>query len=88
MRILIKPMKCDRSGMNLKPNKPQPPSLPQPSIGFLLAKSAKPGWHLAYRITCDRVVEMMRLVETGAPALWSMVEEAIEACVAAGYLDT
>jgi putative hydrolases of HD superfamily len=39
-----------------------------------------------YSITRDRVVERMRPVQTGAPALWELVEGAIADCVAAGYL--
>jgi putative hydrolases of HD superfamily len=40
-----------------------------------------------YSITRDRVVERMRPVQEGAPALWGLVEEAIADCVAAGYLE-
>jgi putative hydrolases of HD superfamily len=40
-----------------------------------------------YAITRDRVLERMRPVLTGTPALWGLVEAAIEECVAAGYLN-
>lgn len=54
---------------------------------FLLNQQNRGGtWH-KYGITRDRVVKRMSAVKTGAPALWSMVEEAIEECLAEGYLD-
>jgi putative hydrolases of HD superfamily len=40
-----------------------------------------------YAITRDRVVERMRPVQKGTPALWELVEGAIAECVAAGYLE-
>lgn len=55
---------------------------------FLLNQQNQGGTWRKYGITLDRVIERMRPVAVGAPALWSMVEEAIEECVAAGYLDT
>ncbi len=55
---------------------------------FLLNQQNQGGTWSKYGVVRDRVVERMRSVEVGAPALWSMVEEAIEECVAAGYLDT
>jgi putative hydrolases of HD superfamily len=39
-----------------------------------------------YAITRDRVVERMLPVKDGTPDLWELVEEAIEECIAAGYL--
>jgi len=54
---------------------------------FFLNQQNQGGTWRKYGITSDRVVERMRPVKAGAPALWSMVEEAIEDCVAAGYLE-
>jgi putative hydrolase of HD superfamily len=39
-------------------------------------------------ITRAQVIERMRSVELGAPNLWSFVQQLIEDCVAAGYLQT
>ena len=55
---------------------------------LLLNQQNQGGTWRKFGIRRDRVIERMRSVEVGAPALWSMVEEAIEECVAAGYLDT
>jgi putative hydrolases of HD superfamily len=52
---------------------------------FFLNQQNQGGTWRKYAITRDRVVERMRPVKVGAPDLWSMVEEAIEECVAAGY---
>jgi putative hydrolase of HD superfamily len=37
-------------------------------------------------ITRDRVLQRMQPLETGAPALWSLVQQIVADCVAAGYL--
>ena len=42
-------------------------------------------WKL-HGITSDRVFQRMAPVQTGAPELWSVVQQVIEDCVAAGYL--
>jgi putative hydrolases of HD superfamily len=55
---------------------------------LLLNQQNQGGTWRKYGITRDRVIERMRPVTVGAPELWSIVEEAIEECVVAGYLDT
>lgn len=42
-------------------------------------------WRL-HGVTRSQVLHRMRAVEKGAPALWPLVEQIIEDCVAAGYL--
>jgi putative hydrolases of HD superfamily len=42
-------------------------------------------WQL-HGITRDRVLKRMQPVETGAPELWPFVQQAIDDCIAAGYL--
>ncbi len=42
-------------------------------------------WRI-HGIVREQVLERMRPVQDGAPALWSMVEQIIEDCVVAGYL--
>lgn len=42
-------------------------------------------WRM-HGITGDRVLERMRPVETGAPALWPLVQQVIDDCIAAGYI--
>lgn len=42
-------------------------------------------WQL-YNITYEQVMKRMAPVEEGAPQLWDLVEETIEECIAAGYL--
>ncbi|MGA7937154.1 MAG: HD domain-containing protein, partial [Kovacikia sp.] len=42
-------------------------------------------WQL-YGITRDRVLHRLTPLKTGAPALWSFVQQLLENCVAAGYL--
>lgn len=54
---------------------------------FLLNQQNQGGTWRKYGIRRDRVIERMRPVELGTPALWSMVMEAIEEGVVAGYLD-
>lgn len=44
------------------------------------------GTWLQYGITLDRVLERMRPVETGTPALWSLVEDILAESVAKGFL--
>lgn len=44
------------------------------------------GTWLIHGITRDQVMKRMRPVETGAPELWSFVQQVISDCVAAGYL--
>ncbi|WP_414588067.1 HD domain-containing protein [Scytonema sp. PCC 10023] len=46
----------------------------------------KGGTWLIHNITRDQVMKRMAPVETGAPELWSFVQQVIEDCVAAGYL--
>lgn len=42
-------------------------------------------WKL-HGITSDRVLQRMAPVQTGAPELWSVVQQVIKDCIAAGYL--
>lgn len=42
-------------------------------------------WQL-HQVTCDRVLERMAPIQTGAPPLWPLVEQVIDDCIAAGYL--
>jgi putative hydrolase of HD superfamily len=42
-------------------------------------------WRL-HGITRDRVLHRMAPLKTGAPALWTFMQQLIESCVAAGYL--
>lgn len=42
-------------------------------------------WRI-HNITRDRVLQRMQPVEEGAPALWPFVQQILEDCVAAGYL--
>jgi len=42
-------------------------------------------WQL-HDITSDRVLQRMAPIQTGAPELWSAVQQIIEDCIAAGYL--
>lgn len=42
-------------------------------------------WQL-HNITYEQVINRMAPVEEGAPQLWSLVQETIEECIAAGYL--
>ncbi|MBC7970219.1 MAG: HD domain-containing protein [Verrucomicrobia bacterium] len=42
-------------------------------------------WQL-HDITRDRVLQRMAPIQTGAPELWSVVQQIIEDCIAAGYL--
>jgi putative hydrolase of HD superfamily len=44
-------------------------------------------WRI-HGIVRDQVLQRMRPVEQGVPALWPVVEQIIEDCVAAGYLGT
>lgn len=46
----------------------------------------KGGTWLIHNITRDQVMKRMAPVETGAPELWSFVQQVVEDCVAAGYL--
>lgn len=39
-----------------------------------------------YGITRDLVLQRMSLLQAGAPALWEFVEQMLQECVAAGYL--
>ncbi len=42
-------------------------------------------WKL-HNITSDRVLQRMAPIQTGAPELWTVVQQVIDDCVAAGYL--
>ncbi len=42
-------------------------------------------WRI-HGVTRDRVMKRVAPVETGAPALWPFIQQLIEDCVAAGYL--
>jgi putative hydrolases of HD superfamily len=53
---------------------------------FLHNQQTQGGTWRLHGITQDQVLQRMRPVAAGAPELWSFVEQAIESCVAAGYL--
>lgn len=42
-------------------------------------------WRI-HGITGDRVLERVRPIKEGAPALWPYVQQVIEDCIVAGYL--
>jgi putative hydrolases of HD superfamily len=53
---------------------------------FLHNQQTEGGTWRIHGITRDKVMKRMAPVETGAPELWSFVQEVIEDCVAVGYL--
>lgn len=53
---------------------------------FLNNQHTQGGTWKKYGITRSQVLHRMKPVAIGAPALWEFVQQAIESCVAAGYL--
>ncbi|MBI4780648.1 MAG: HD domain-containing protein [Oscillatoriophycideae cyanobacterium NC_groundwater_1537_Pr4_S-0.65um_50_18] len=53
---------------------------------MLLNQHTQGGTWKQHGITQDRVLQRMQPVAEGAPELWGFVEQVIEDCVAAGYL--
>lgn len=53
---------------------------------MLSNRETKGGTWQLHNITYEQVMKRMAPVEEGAPQLWDLVEETIEECIAAGYL--
>jgi putative hydrolase of HD superfamily len=53
---------------------------------FLHNQQTQGGTWKQHGITRDRVLQRMQPVEAGTPELWMFVQQAIDECVAAGYL--
>lgn len=53
---------------------------------FLHNQHTQGGTWQMYGITRDQVLQRMRPLQTATPALWAFVEQAIDTCIALGYL--